>query len=44
MMGIEPLGALERGSTMVEKRVWRLPVEQRLIHDEGTEELHGRLL
>jgi very-short-patch-repair endonuclease len=26
-MGIDPLGALERASTSVEKRTWRIPVE-----------------
>lgn len=43
MMGIEPLGALEHTSTMVEKRVWRKPEELHAF-DQGTEELQGRLL
>jgi very-short-patch-repair endonuclease len=44
MMGIEPLGALEHTSTMVEKRVWRAPVEDTPVADAGTEELQGRLI
>jgi very-short-patch-repair endonuclease len=44
MMGIEPLGALEHTSTMVEKRVWRAPVEDILVADEGMEGLQARLL
>ncbi len=44
MMGIEPLGALEHTSTMVEKRVWRAPVEDTPVGDAGTEELQGRLI
>ena len=30
-MGIDPLGALERTSTLVEKRTWRLPVEDVVV-------------
>ena len=41
MMGIEPLGALEHTSTMVEKRVWRPPVDDLPVAPEVTEELHG---
>ncbi len=44
MMGIEPLGALERSSSMVERRVWRPPVDDASVVDPGTEELQGRLL
>jgi hypothetical protein len=44
MMGIEPLGALEHTSTMVEKRVWRQPIEERIMTNDGTEQLQGRLL
>jgi hypothetical protein len=36
-MGIEPLGALERTSTMVEKRVWRAPAEDSVVANEGAE-------
>jgi hypothetical protein len=36
---IEPLGAIEHTSTMVEKRVWRAPVEETIDADAGTEEL-----
>jgi hypothetical protein len=43
MMGIEPLGSLEHTSTMVEKRVWRLPVEQRVASDESADELQGAI-
>ena len=44
MMGIEPLGALEHSSTMVEKRVWRPPVDD--VHGvvAAAEEHQGRLL
>jgi very-short-patch-repair endonuclease len=41
-MGIEPLGALENTSAMVEKRIWRPPLEQ--SSDTGEEELQERLL
>jgi very-short-patch-repair endonuclease len=44
MMGIEPLGALEHTSSMVERRVWRHPVEEQLVQDDGAEQPHGRLL
>jgi very-short-patch-repair endonuclease len=44
MMGIEPLGALEHTSTMVEKRVWRAPVEEHVVADSGTQGLQRRLL
>ncbi|HEY3705030.1 MAG TPA: AAA domain-containing protein [Terracidiphilus sp.] len=44
MMGIEPLGALEHTSTMVEKRVWHAPVEESVLADSGAEELQSRLL
>lgn len=44
MMGIEPLGALERTSTMVEKRVWRIPVEDSVAVNAGTEGLQASLL
>jgi very-short-patch-repair endonuclease len=36
-MGIEPLGALERTSTMVEKRVWRAPAEDSVVANAGAE-------
>lgn len=44
MMGIEPLGGLEHSSTMVEKRVWRPPIDD--VHGvvAASEELQGRLL
>jgi hypothetical protein len=32
MMGVEPLGALEHTSTMVEKRVWQ-PPENAVVTD-----------
>ena len=32
-MGIEPLGAMERGGTMVEKRIWRPRVEDPIVID-----------
>lgn len=44
MMGIEPLGALEHTSTMVEKRIWRIPAEPRVAIDESVDELQGRFL
>ena len=44
MMGIEPLGALEHTSTMVEKRIWRAPVEDHVVADSGTKGLQARLL
>jgi very-short-patch-repair endonuclease len=44
MMGIEPLGALEHTSTMVEKRVWRIPVEDSVAVNSGTEGLQASLL
>ena len=44
MMGIEPLGALEHTSTMVDKRVWRAPIEDALGSDAVTEALQARLL
>jgi hypothetical protein len=39
VMGIEPLGALEQSSMMVEKRVWRPPVEEQLPDQREAEEL-----
>ena len=42
MMGIEPLGALEHSSTMVEKRVWRRPVEDLVASNEGTDLFQAR--
>jgi hypothetical protein len=44
MMGIEPLGALEHTSTMVEKRVWRAPVDDISIANPETEGLQTRVL
>jgi hypothetical protein len=44
MMGIEPLGALERTSTMVEKRVWRAPFHEIDVTDTRLEAVQGRLL
>src|SRR5579871_1261134 len=44
MMGIEPLGALEHTSTMVEKRIWRLPDEQLVAIDESANEPQRRFL
>jgi len=44
MMGIEPLGALEHASTMVEKRIWRPPVDDTGDTDSERPELQGRLL
>jgi very-short-patch-repair endonuclease len=44
LMGIEPLGALEHTSMMVEKRVWRAPVEDTVLDDLGTHGLQARLL
>jgi very-short-patch-repair endonuclease len=44
MMGIEPLGALEHTSTMVERRIWRHPIDETPAADAGTEELQGRLI
>lgn len=44
MMGIEPLGALERTSTMVEKRVWRIPVEDSIAANTEAERLQASLL
>ena len=44
MMGIEPLGALEHTSSMVEKRIWRHPIEERLVKDVGAEQLQVRPL
>ena len=44
MMGIEPLGALEHTSTMVEKRIWRAPVEESVATNSGTEGLQASLL
>jgi hypothetical protein len=41
MMGIEPLGALEQTSTMVDRRVWRLPVEDSDFVDSGSHEHQG---
>ena len=43
MMGIEPLGALERTSTMVEKRVWRCAVDEVDASVDGTAESQERL-
>jgi len=40
MMGI---GALEHTSTMVEKRVWRVPAEDAVAADSATEGLQARL-
>lgn len=42
MMGIEPLGALEHTSTMVEKRVWRRPAEDLVASNEGTDLFQAR--
>jgi very-short-patch-repair endonuclease len=42
MMGIEPLGALEHSSTMVEKRVWRRPAEDPVASNEGTDLFQAR--
>jgi very-short-patch-repair endonuclease len=44
MMGIEPLGALEHTSTMVEKRVWRVAVEEADAANPGTDGLRASLL
>jgi len=44
MMGIEPLGALEHTSTMVEKRIWRARVEDAAVTDSGKEGLQASLL
>ncbi len=44
MMGIEPLGALEHTSTMVEKRVWHVPVEDSVAINSGAEGLQASLL
>jgi very-short-patch-repair endonuclease len=44
MMGIEPLGALEHTSTMVEKRVWRAPFHEIDVTDTRMEAVQGRLL
>lgn len=41
MMGIEPLGALEHTSTMVEKRVWHAPVDGTIVAEGGAGELQG---
>jgi hypothetical protein len=30
-MGIDPLGAVERASTLVEKRTWHLAVEEVVV-------------
>jgi hypothetical protein len=43
-MGIEPLGALEHTSTMVDKRVWRIPVEDSVAINPGTDGLQPSLL
>jgi len=42
LMGIEPLGALERTSTMVERRIWRPAVGENLMINEATQELEER--
>lgn len=44
MMGIEPLGALEHTSTMVEKHVWRLPSKEQVVADAETNNLQSSLL
>jgi hypothetical protein len=43
-MGIEPLGALERASTMVEKRIWRAPMQQEESFKMEVDSLQPRLL
>jgi very-short-patch-repair endonuclease len=43
MMGIEPLGALEHTSTMVEKRIWQAPVENSVVADSEMGILQARL-
>jgi len=44
MMGIEPLGALEHTSSMVEKRVWRAPAEDSAVAKTEEEEPQASLL
>jgi len=44
MMGIEPLGALEHTSTMVEKRIWRAQVEDAVVADSGKDGVQASLL
>jgi REase_MTES_1575 len=39
-MGIDPLGAVERASTSVEKRTWRPPVEEALVSAPQSGLLH----
>ena len=43
MMGIEPLGALEHTSTMVEKRLWRVSVEDAVVADSAMDGLQTGL-
>jgi very-short-patch-repair endonuclease len=38
MMGIEPLGGLDHTSTMVEKRVWCVPIDDRSVDEVSVEE------
>ena len=42
-MGIEPLGALEHTSTMVEKRIWRVSVEDAVVADSAIDGLQTGL-
>jgi len=44
MMGLEPLGALEHTSTMVEKRIWRAQVEGTVVADSGKDSVKASLL
>ena len=39
LMGIDPIGALEHGSTMVERRVWHPHVDDVFFSNTGTEEI-----
>jgi hypothetical protein len=41
-MGIEPLGSLERTSSLVEKRVWRPPIWGGSLLSESEEDIQGR--
>jgi hypothetical protein len=44
MTGIEPLGALEHTSTMVEKHIWHAAVEKSTVDDSEMGTLQARLL